>query len=285
MPQKKKPGSSPTLRARELGQRLRELRKNAGLPAEVVADRLCCSMAKVSYLESGFRPATIRDIRDLSVLYGLGEEEREYLMTLARQAREKGWWDAYGQVPYAKYIGYEAEAKSLRSFEPLFIPGLLQTDAYAMAVIRSGEAELTAEEIDQRAQVRSKRQELLTRKSPIHLRTVIDEAVVRRLVGGRDVMREQLQHLANAMSWKHVELQVIPFTSGAHAGMVGQFAILELADSEMDDVGYVDTMAGNLYVEKAPEVERLADTFEKLAASALTPAESAALIERVIKEY
>ncbi|MCX9190873.1 transcriptional regulator [Carbonactinospora thermoautotrophica] len=277
-------GSSPTLRGRELGRRLRELRKSAGLTAEQVAEHLACSVAKISYMETGHRPATIRDVRDLSVLYKVKGPEREELMSLAKAAREKGWWQEYGDVPYSKYIGYEAEAASIRNYESLFIPGLLQTDAYALAVIQSAEPAASADEVAQRAQVRAKRQALITRTDPVSLWVIIDEAALRRRVGGPEVMRDQLRRLVATRDMPHVTLQVIPFGVGVHPAMAGPFVILEFADPAVSDVVYVENLAGDIYVEKSAQVGRFARIFERLKEIALDPDDSLALIEHVLKE-
>ncbi|KWX00562.1 XRE family transcriptional regulator [Carbonactinospora thermoautotrophica] len=277
--------SSPTLRRKWLGRRLRELRKAAGLTAEQVAEHLLCSEAKISRIETGHRPASLRDVRDLLVLYKVKGPEREELMSLAKAAREKGWWQEYGHIPYAKYIDFEAEAASIRNYESLFVPGLLQTDAYALAVIQGTEPDVSANEVARRAQVRAKRQALITRADPVRFWAIIDEAALRRQVGGPEVMRDQLRRLLATRDMPHVTLQVIPFRAGVHPAMAGAFVILELADPTVSDVVYVENLAGDIYVEKSHQVDRFAKIFERLAHLALDPDDSLALIEQTLKEH
>lgn len=277
-------GSSPTLRGRELGQRLRELRKNAGLTLDDVATGLICSKAKVSHMEKGNKPATLRDVRDLGILYKLSAKERGELEHLAREARKKGWWEAYGDVPYSKYIGYEAEAMSLRSYQTLAVPGLLQTDAYAIAINQGTGPHLPAEELDQWAKVRTKRQALLTKPNPVPFWAVVDEALLYRMVGDTEVMRGQFQRLIEAGELSNVTLQVLPYSLGAYPGRYSPFIILELPEEDMTDVVYLENLAADLYVDRPDRVARYAKVFEQFKELALSPEDSRRLIARRLKE-
>ena len=279
-------GASPSLRSRELGQKLRDLRKKADLTAEDVADQLRCSLAKISHMELGKRPATLRDIRDLGILFKIPKKEYEDLERLAREARQRGWWEAYGEVPYSKYISYEAEAVSLRSYQSLAIPGLLQTDGYALAVNQGTFPDISAEEVDQLAKVRAKRQALLNRaKTPLPLTAIMDEATLHRRVGSPEVMAGQLRKLIEVSELPNVRLQVLPYELGSYPGTSGQFVILELAMPENKlDVVYVESLAGDLYIDGPTKVARYTEVFGQLAELALSPQDTRALIERRLKE-
>ncbi|MER5277891.1 DUF5753 domain-containing protein [Streptomyces sp. NPDC002809] len=184
---------------------------------------------------------------------------------------------------YTAYIGFEAEARTVRNYESLFVPGLAQTERYARAVIKGVLPTASQIEVDQRVQARIERQAVLAKVSPLQLWAIMDEAAVRRLVGGREVMREQTQHLLQLADEPHVTLQLIPFGTGAHAGMTGSFVHMDFPDAQDPELVYVDTPAGDLFLESETEIRRYKSMFEHLQAVALGPGESADLLASVCR--
>ena len=278
---------NPTVRRRRLGQELRRLRELKGMTAEEVAERLLVSQSKISRLENGRRSISQRDVRDLCGVYEV-EDQRivESLMQMAKDSRQQGWWHAFGDIPYSVYIGLETDAESLRVYEPQIITGLLQTRAYAEAIIRGSSPETSDTEIDKRAQVRLRRQDRVTaEREPLRLWVVLDEASLRRAVGSRQVMREQLEHLAEMAQRPHITVQVLPFEVGAHPGLNGQYSILEFSDAADSSVVYIEGVTSDLYLEKAHDVQRYTVMYEHLRAQALNVDQSRQLIEDVAKEY
>jgi transcriptional regulator with XRE-family HTH domain len=266
--------SSPTVRRRRLGTELRRLRMEAGLTIDQVADRLECSESKVSRLETGRVTALPRDVRDMLALYGVSEEHREELLQVAREARKKGWWHAYSDVPRSAYVGFESAADRISSYETTLVPGLLQTTAYARAVIRALNPGVHPEEIEQTVELRRFRQALLTRDEPPMIHWVLDEAVLRRPVGGRDLMREQLRSLIVAAELPTVTICVLPFEAGEHVGMYGPFTILGFRDAAESEMVYLEHATRESYLEAEQEVRQYRLAFDQLCEVALTPAES-----------
>ncbi|MFD3501577.1 helix-turn-helix domain-containing protein [Streptomyces sp. NPDC058676] len=278
---------NPTVRRRRLGQELRRLRELKGMTAEEVAERLLVSQSKISRLENGRRSISQRDVRDLCGVYEV-EDQRivESLMQMAKDSRQQGWWHAFGDIPYSVYIGLETDAESLRVYEPQIITGLLQTRPYAEAIIRGGSPETSDTEIDKRVQVRMRRQDRIAAAGePLRLWVVLDEASLRRVVGSRPVMREQLEHLAEMSQRPHITVQVLPFEVGAHPGINGQYSILEFADAADSSVVYIEGVTSDLYLEKAHDVQKYTVMYEHLRAQALNVDQSTRLIEDVAKEY
>jgi hypothetical protein len=210
----------------------------------------------------------------------------ESLMNMARESRQQGWWHAFGDVPYSVYIGLEMEAASLRTYESLIVPGLLQTRTYAEAVIFGMGPEATPAEIQKRVDVRLKRQERVTDPElPLRLWVVVDESALRREVGGSQVMYEQLEHLADMSTLPHITVQVLPHDVGAHPGMYGAFAVLEFEDSADSSVVYLEGVTSDLYLEKHTDVQKYAMMYEHLRAQALNPEKSREFVLDVAKEY
>jgi transcriptional regulator with XRE-family HTH domain len=270
-----------------LGQELRRLRELKGMTAEEVAERLLVSQSKISRLENGRRSISQRDVRDLCGVYEV-EDQRivESLMQMAKDSRQQGWWHAFGDIPYSVYIGLETDAESLRVYEPQIITGLLQTRAYAEAIIRGGSPETSDTEIDKRVLVRMRRQDRIAAEGePLRLWVVLDEAALRRVVGSRQVMREQLEHLAEMSQRPHITVQVLPFEVGAHPGINGQYSILEFADAADSSVVYIEGVTSDLYLEKAHDVQKYTVMYEHLRAQALNVDQSTRLIEEVAKKY
>lgn len=280
-------GSPPTVRRRQLGRELRKLREAAGLKAEQLAHELHCSASRISRIETArirIAPGTVHEILDVLDIQGA---ERAQLVRLARVAQEAGWWQEYGDTityEYSTLIALESEAAELRTFEPTVVPGLLQTEDYARAVTRKTVIDQRPEWTETRVEVRMARQQVLTRADPVRLWAVLDEGVLRRVVGGPAVMRAQLRALFDAGERANVRILVLPFARGAHACTTGPFVIIGFPEDADPDVVYVETKAGDLYVEKKIGIQRYNLVFDDLRADALGADESAALIGRIAEE-
>ncbi|MCX4644845.1 helix-turn-helix domain-containing protein [Streptomyces sp. NPDC055059] len=278
---------NPTVRRRRLGQELRRLRELKGMTAEEVAERLLVSQSKISRLENGRRSISQRDVRDLCGVYEV-EDHRivDSLMQMAKDSRQQGWWHSFGDIPYSVYIGLETDAASLRVYDPQVVPGLLQTRAYAETLITGALPETMPTDIDKRVQVRLRRQERIAAPdNPLRLWTVLDESALRRVVGSRAVMREQLEHLVEQSQLPHVTVQVIPFDMGAHPGLNGQYAILEFPDAADSSVVYIEGVTSDLYLEKANDVQKYSVMYEHLRAQALNVEQSRQFIAKIAQEY
>jgi transcriptional regulator with XRE-family HTH domain len=273
---------SPTVRRRRLGIELRRLRETAGLMIEDVATHLECSSSKVSRIETGKAVARVRDVRDMLELYDVTDTQTDLLLTIVREAQQKGWWTDYEDVlpaAFETYVGLEAEASSLRTFQH-HVHGLLQTEGYARAMLRGAHLS-DSEGVERLVALRMRRQDMLTKPTPIELWAVIDEAALHRLMGGAEVMRGQLAHLVEVAELPNVTLQVLPFAKGAHAGVIGAFTLIEFPDPTDNDVVYVDSPAGNIYLEKDKDLRRYTLVFDHLRAAALPPDESVPFIEQI----
>ncbi|MFI1679062.1 MULTISPECIES: helix-turn-helix domain-containing protein [unclassified Streptomyces] len=278
---------NPTVRRRRLGQELRRLRELKGMTAEEVAERLLVSQSKISRLENGRRSISQRDVRDLCGVYEV-EDHRvvDSLMQMAKDSRQQGWWHSFGDIPYSVYIGLETDAASLRVYDPQVVPGLLQTRAYAEALITGALPETTPTDIEKRVQVRMRRQDRISApEMPLRLWTVLDESALRRVVGSRHLMRDQLEHLVEQSQLPHVTVQVIPFEMGAHPGLNGQYAILEFPDAADSSVVYIEGVTSDLYLEKANDVQQYSVMYEHLRAQALNVDQSRQLIADIAKDY
>ena len=278
---------SPTVRRRRLALELRRLREAAKLTCEEVADHLECSASKISRVETGRVSVSPRDVRDMLELYGVPAAQRESLVQLARDSRQKGWWHAYSdtmQPQMATYIGLESAASEIRIYEVSLIPGLLQTEDYARAVIRAGMVNSPAEDIERRVALLMARQPAVVREDPPKVWAVLDEAALRRRVGGSGLMRLQLEHLLAQAALPNVAVQVIPFGGGAHPAMGRPFIILVFPERVDTDVVYLEDLTSALYLEDVAEVDRYNVFFNHLRATALSFDDSAALITSVLKE-
>ncbi|MFE9635071.1 helix-turn-helix domain-containing protein [Streptomyces sp. NPDC006463] len=278
---------NPTVSRRRLGSELRRLREISGMTTQQVAARLLISQPKISLLENGRRLIKPRDVRDLCGLYGVRDQRRvDHLMRMAQESGQQGWWNAYDDIPYGAYIGLEAEAAAIRIYEPLVVPGLLQTPAYARAVIAGTIPHVTAEQATARLQVRMRRQERLRAPgNPLRLWVVLDESVLRRGVGSREVMREQLDHLTSLSAQPHITMQVLPHEVGAHPGVSGQFSLLEFVNAADVSVVYLERFASDLYLEKRSDVRLYGDLYAHLQAQALSPESTRNFIEEAVKSY
>ncbi len=264
---------------------LRRFREAAGLTIEQVAERLECSHSKISRIETAHVSATPRDVRDMLEIYGVSGDQREALIQIAREARQRGWWHAYGDViKESAYVGLEVAAASIRSYGVILVPGLLQTTEYARAVARAVRPDLRPEQIERQVELRMARQAILTQDDPPALWAVVDEAVLRRSVGEHGVMGEQLRRLIEAAELPTVTLQVLPSAAGEHAGMDGAFTILSFPESADRDVVYLENATSDLYLESTEEIRRYTLLFDHLRAAALSPDDSTALLTKLVKE-
>lgn len=279
--------ANPTVRQRELGMRLRELRTGLGLTVEDVGEQLLCSATKISRLETGTRRASLRDVRDLCGIYGVTDQaETDELMKLASQAREPGWWTQYDEPALSPLLGLEQEAVAITAFSMFFVPALLQTSDYGRAITRGIERKMDPGVLEQRVEVRLRRQQLLERPGPPRYRALLDEAVLRRQVGGAAIMRVQLDKILKCAADEKAAIQVIPFDVGAHASMDSNFYFLEFGEStQQRPVVFVEGLFTNRYLERPIEIERYREAIEYLRDAALSTRDSASLITEIGSSY
>jgi transcriptional regulator with XRE-family HTH domain len=278
-------GTSPTVRRRELGFLLRKLRTDRGLSVEEVTARLLFSATKVSRLETGRAGASARDIRDLCNLYQVTDPaERDRLMTLAREGKQRAWWQQYA-LPEATYVGLETEAASIRDYDSGVVSGLMQVEGYARSVLEVAVPPLDRAAIDQRVEGRLKRQALLTQDGGPLFHFILDEGVLHRPVGGAAVMRAQLERTIEIAGLPKVTFQLIPLDIGAHPALDSTFVILGFDEPMVNDVVYVEGLVGNIYLESAGELERYRQIFTRLQSIALSPADSIGLLRRITTKY
>jgi transcriptional regulator with XRE-family HTH domain len=281
------PQRSPTVRRRRLAAELRQLREAAGFTHEQVAADLGWHRSKVGRIEGAqFVRLSLTDLRALLDLYGVTDRaQREAFTTTARQARERGWWHSYSDVlpnPHSTYIGLEAETTSIRAYQAQLVPALLQTDDYTRAVTRATRMTTPGTvEIQRFLDARKARQELLHTEPPIQLWAVLDEAVLRRQIGGPAVMHAQICRLIAASELPQVTLQILPDQAGEHAGLEGSFTILGFPEPADPDVVYLDAFSGGVYVEKADDIARYNVAFDLIRAAALSPKDSLPWMMRI----
>jgi transcriptional regulator with XRE-family HTH domain len=280
--------TGPTVRRRRLGTELRRLRESAGYKLEEVAGILGVASSTLSRIETGKAPTKSAYLSHLLELYQVTDAgQRQVLVDMAREGHRKGWWAAYDDVlpsGLGVYVGLEAEASGLRSYEISVVHGLLQTTDYARAVLRASAPRHTADQIERLVDLRMERQRRLDDDPPLDLWVIHDEAVIRRTVGGSAVMRHQLAHLLVVSGLPAVTLQVLPFDSGAHAGHDGPFSIIEFHDRSDSEVVYVESAAGPVYLEKDRDVRARTEVFDRLRAAALPPEASLDLISKAARE-
>jgi len=278
---------TPTVRLRRLAAELRSLRASSGLTRDEVVERTGINVATMYRIEHArVRPQT-RTLRTLLDLYGVENDQQAELVALLRDARERGWLHAYqSELPeqYMTFIGFEGEARNSWNYESLFVPGLLQTEGYARAVITGTLPFASREEVERRVEVRMERREVLRNENPLELWGIVDEAALRRQVGGPAVMHAQLRQLLEATELPNITLQVIPFDAGAHAGMADSFVFLQFAEEAIPDVVSVETMAGELFLEAESDIRRYKLVFEHLRAVAASPDASRSLIASIVAE-
>jgi transcriptional regulator with XRE-family HTH domain len=275
----------PTVRMRRLAAELRRLRNASGLSREDIEEQTAVNEVTLYRIESAKARPQKRTLLALLNLYGVTGERRDDLMEMARTAGDgQGWLRPYqSELPeeYAAYISFENEARAERNYQSLFIPGLLQTGDYARALIQGTVPTATAPEVERGVQARMERQERLTGDSPLELWAITDEAAIHRPVGGSKVMREQLGHLLDAASLPNITLQVIPYDAGAHPGMAGSFVYMEFREPGDPELGYVDTLTGELFLESDADIRTYASMFDHLRAAALSPTRTKSMISTV----
>ncbi|MEU5566963.1 helix-turn-helix transcriptional regulator [Micromonospora musae] len=282
------PTTGPTVLRMLLGAQLRRLRESSGVTREGAGWEIRASESKISRMELGRVGFKERDVADLLTLYGVkDDEEREVLLKLARDANSPGWWHRYGDVLpgwFQSYLGLEAAAALIRTYEVQFVPGLLQTPAYARAVVLLGHGAATPDEIDRRVGLRMRRQELLRRTNPPQLWAVLDEAALRRPLGGTEVMRGQLDALVEATRLPNVRLQIVPFTAGGHAAAGGAFSILRFGDQDLPDIVYIEQLTSAIYLDKRDDLDHYALAMERLCVEAEPPERTAELLTHLRDE-
>jgi transcriptional regulator with XRE-family HTH domain len=286
------PGSGPTVLRILLGSQLRRLREAKGVTRDEAGYTIRASGSKISRMELGRVSFKERDVEDLLVLYGVDDDEAQALIALAKQANSPGWWHKYGDVLpdwFQVYVGLEEAAALIRLYEVQFVPGLLQTADYARAVIKLGLPSASAEEVERRVGLRTARQEVLTKESGgPRLWAVVDEAALRRPIGGGEVMRAQFVRLIEAAREPNITLQVVPFRSGGHAAEAGAFTIMRFPEVDLPDVVYLEHLTSALYLDKREDVERYTEVMERLSVEGESPERTidilSGMLEEVIEE-
>ncbi|MFI6883608.1 helix-turn-helix domain-containing protein [Streptosporangium canum] len=276
--------TGPTVRHRRLGRELRRLREKASLTLEEVATRLGWSTAKLSRIENARTMPSGTDIANACDLYGVDPSVKAGLIQLGRDAGRRGWWTAYSDVFAGAYVGLEAEATVIRTWEPLLVPGLLQNEDYARELIRTARPKLAAAELERFVAARMARKISLLGSQAPTLHVLMDESALRRPVGAPGAMARQLEDILQVVDWPNVTIQVLPLRVGAHCGLEGAFSLLSF-DAEDPDVGYTGCPGGDVYVEATDQVRNLKLTFERLARVCLSPEESAAFIVAVRSDH
>jgi transcriptional regulator with XRE-family HTH domain len=282
------PAVGPTVLRILLGGQLRRLREAKGVTREAAGYAIRGSESKISRLELGRVGFKERDVADLLSLYGVTDErERAALLSLARQANLPGWWHRYSDVLpawFQPYLGLEGSASLIRTYELQFIPGLLQTPDYARSVIMLGHDGAGRAEIDRRVAVRRGRQQILTRLDAPRFWVVIDEAVLRRPIGGPFVMRGQVAELLEAGRLPNVTIQVVPFAAGGHAAAGGAFTLLRFPEQDLPDVVYTEQLTGGFYLDKREDVDAYAAAMDRLSAVAASPDRTADILARTLAD-
>jgi transcriptional regulator with XRE-family HTH domain len=280
------PGTSPTVRQRELGRRLRLLRNEHNLTVEDVGEKLLCSATKISRLETGARRPSLRDVRDLCTLYDVDESTSAELMSLARGARERTWWTQYEDLDLDPYLGLEQDAVAITSYTTYFVPALLQTEEYTRAVVKAIAPKMDQSIYEQRVEVRMRRQRVLIEENSPRYRVILDEAVLHRRVGGNAVMAAQLDKVLEAERSHKATIQVIPFDLGVHAAQDSNFVLLEFDnESGIAPVVFVEGLTGNRYLEREDDVVRYREAIDLLRDSALSSRDSVRRVNEIQKAY
>ncbi|MFD7734099.1 helix-turn-helix domain-containing protein [Kitasatospora phosalacinea] len=281
------PSGGSMVRRILLGSQLRRLREGCAITREDAGYAIRASESKISRMELGRVSFKERDVADLLSLYGLSTgPDREALLALVREANKSGWWHSYNDVLpnwFQTYIGLEEAAALIRTYEVQFVPGLLQCEEYARAIFAQNRPTLDEEEIDRRVALRTRRQKLLTEGRGPKLWAVIDEAALRRPVGGPEVMRAQLEHLVELAGYPSVVVQVMPFRFGAHAGESGAFSVLRFPEQDLPDVVYVEQLTSALYLDKRDDVDEYLQVMERLCVDSLTPQQTLDLLHSILK--
>ncbi|MCF0085604.1 Helix-turn-helix domain-containing protein [Streptomyces griseoaurantiacus] len=279
--------SGSVVRRMLLGSHLRRLRESRGITREAAGYSIRASESKISRMELGRVSFKTRDVEDLLTLYGVADEaERTSLLSLAKEANVAGWWHSYSDVLpswFPTYIGLEGSAHLIRSYEVQFVHGLLQTEAYARAVVSRGMRGAGAADIDRRVALRMERQKCLVAEKAPEFHIVLDEAALRRPYGDREVMRGQLQHLIDLSERPNVRLQVMPFGFGGHSGESGAFTLLSFPESDLSDVVYLEQLTSALYLDKPEDVAQYEQALKQLQQDSPSPEESRDLLRGLLQ--
>jgi transcriptional regulator with XRE-family HTH domain len=282
------PGTGPTVLRILLGSQLRKLREAKGISRDDAGYRIRASGSKISRLELGRVSFKERDVTDLLDLYEVTDPaEREALVSLAREANSPAWWQKYSDVVpdwFQIYVGLEEAAELIRVYEVQFVPGLLQTEEYARAVVQQGQPGAPPDEVDRRVALRMRRQQLLTRPNAPRLWAVVDEAALRRPLGGKEVMRGQIEHLMAAATKPNITLQVLPFGFGGHAAEGGAFTVMRFPEADMTDIVYIEQLTGALYLDKQEDVERYSEVMERLSVKGTSPERTHDILASILEE-
>jgi transcriptional regulator with XRE-family HTH domain len=276
-----------TIKRKRLGLELRRLREETGMTCEKVGEKLDCSGTRISRIETGKITAGPGDVRELLEVYGLNGDEAKALVQLAREARKKGWWHTYGMnLPdwFEAYVAFETEATTFSDFQPLYIPGLLQTEAYARAVLGASPTGGPTEDIDRQVALRMERQRILAKENAPEFWFVVSETALRVRVGGPELMRDQLRHLTDIAKRPNITLQVLPFTTAAHVNPISGFRVLTFPDPRDPTIVYIEHLTGALFLERDEEIPRYTLVFDHLRAEALGKSSSIDLITRIADE-
>ncbi|MGP4015494.1 helix-turn-helix domain-containing protein [Saccharopolyspora sp. 5N708] len=280
-------GSGPTARRLVLGSQLRRLREASGISREDAGYAIRGSGSKISRLELGRVGFKERDVEDLLTLYSVADEtEREAFLDLVRRSNEPGWWHRFNDLMpswFQDYVGLEESASRIQTYEIQFVPGLLQTEKYARAVATQGRPEFPDDELDRRVRLRMQRQKLFSQAKAPRLWAVIDESVLHRPIGGRAVIREQIEFLIEATTMSTVSLQILPFELG-RSGAEGAFTILRFAEPELPDIVYLEHLCGALYLDKPDEVEVYSKVSHRLAVDAQTPEQTRKTLKAALRD-
>jgi len=268
-----------------LGAQLRRLREEKGISAEQAGHAIRASHSKISRMELGRVGFKARDVADLLTLYGVDdEEERASVLELASRANEPGWWHNYSDLLpswFEVYMGLEGAASIIRTYELQFIPGLLQTEDYARALIPLGYPDISKEELERRVQLRMRRQHRLL-SGDLRVWAVVDENALRRPIGGKAVMRAQVEHLIELSGRRNVTIQVLPFNAGGHAAVSGAFSILRFPEATLPDIVYLEQLTSALYLDKPADIDRYLQVMNRLALEAAQPGDSREMLLRVL---
>lgn len=278
----------PTVRLRRLASELRNLRQAAGLTREDAAEQTHINSATLYRIENAKARPQKRTLLTLLDLYGVTDPaRRETLLDLSKQATQLGWLQEYeSELPeeYTTYISFESEARSVRNYESLLVPGLLQTEGYTHALVTTILPFATEAEVKRRVETRVRRQQSIIKDDPLRLWAIVDEAVLHREVGSEEVMREQLRHLVEMAGCPHITFQVLPYRVGAHPGMHGAFAVMDFPDSADPELVYIENMAAAHFLEKPADVRRYGEMFDQLRAAALSPGDSRTMVKGLAEQ-
>jgi len=277
--------SGPTIARWQLGRQLKTAREAAGITQIAIAEVLACSESKIYKIEAGDVGVGRGDLIVMLDRYGVADDERRAtIFDLQKQGKQRGWWSKYGNLPmnYSMYVGLEGAAREVRNFELAIVPGLLQTEEYARAVVEAAWPDNPGE-VDRRVELRMARQACLTDDPPLKFWAIVDEAALHRRTGGDAVMRRQLDHLTEVSTQPNVMLQVLPFSEGHHPGTSGSFSILEFDEDVHSPVAYIESQAGDVYLERPEDMNRVTLTYTHLQTAALSAGKSRDLIAAIAK--